>query len=529
MLCLLGQPMAVSNGYTKRLDLQPKALALLAYLALTPQAVERRELAELLFPDADEPRAALRWHLSYLRSTTPDLITQELHATRSHVQLTLATDVAQFRQGVQHILESPASPKSSEILDLYRSDLLTVLTVSASADFDVWLYVEQENLRRRFRQAVVVVAHWALKHQKAMDVIPPLSRLVSVDPYFEDAHELLIECYESLGQHDQARGAYDRYQRIMREDLRTEPRSALARRFEPSSPSRHVEPRDALISLTEVTIHVVDRPGAEPVILGIHGSGQSAYGLDALGEQLAPGIRFVALDLRGHGFSDKPSVGYDLEHHVSDIVQLIDALQLKNPIILGHSAGGTIATFVAGQTSVGGLILLDGMVGDRAFMENATAQSSPLADALDRRYASLDMYLEQARAYRATLKRGLSDEAERLLERWAYYNLAPLPDGSFRLRALRHAVEAEWASLVKADSLGTLAHVNCPVLIVQAIQPWFDGHPYFTDATIAAQMYAAPQAELFVAERSNHSDMVRDPEPAMIRRIQQFVQRCVPG
>src|SRR5258707_3004613 len=105
MLCLLGQAMVVSNGRAEPLELQPKALALLAYLALTPQGVERRELAELIFPDADEPRAALRWHLSYLRSNTSGFITQELHATRSHVQLTLATDVDRFRQGIQHILE----------------------------------------------------------------------------------------------------------------------------------------------------------------------------------------------------------------------------------------------------------------------------------------------------------------------------------------------------------------------------------------------------------------------------------------
>jgi pimeloyl-ACP methyl ester carboxylesterase len=247
-----------------------------------------------------------------------------------------------------------------------------------------------------------------------------------------------------------------------------------------------------------------------------------------LADQLAPGIRFVALDLRGHGFSDKPSVGYDLEHHVSDILQLVEALRLQNPIILGHSAGGTIATFVAGQTSVGGLILLDGMVGDRAFMENAVAQSAPLAEVLDKRYASFDIYVEQMRARRATWTHDVSNEAVRLLERWAHYDLAPLPDGSYRLRALRHAVEAEWASLVKADSLGMLARVSCPILIVQRLRPWFGGRPYFTDGTIAAQMQAAPQAELFLAERSNHSDLVRDPEPAMIQKIQQFVQRCVP-
>ena len=43
----------------------------------------------------------------------------------------------------------------------------------------------------------------------------------------------------------------------------------------------------------------------------------------------------VALDLRGHGFSDKPSAGYELDHHILDILQLIDALQLQIRLFWG--------------------------------------------------------------------------------------------------------------------------------------------------------------------------------------------------
>ena len=55
------------------------------------------------------------------------------------------------------------------------------------------------------------------------------------------------------------------------------------------------------------------RPGAEPPILAIHGSTMSAYTFTALAERLTPDVRFVAVDLRGHGFSDKPPAGYDVE------------------------------------------------------------------------------------------------------------------------------------------------------------------------------------------------------------------------
>ena len=49
-----------------------KARALLAYLLLTPQAVARSTLCELLWDGPDDPRAELRWCLSRIRSVLGD-------------------------------------------------------------------------------------------------------------------------------------------------------------------------------------------------------------------------------------------------------------------------------------------------------------------------------------------------------------------------------------------------------------------------------------------------------------------------
>ena len=71
MLCLFGRARYTRDGADEPIVLQPKGLALLAYLALAGRPVPRRELADLLFPDASDPRATLRWHLSHLRAGTP--------------------------------------------------------------------------------------------------------------------------------------------------------------------------------------------------------------------------------------------------------------------------------------------------------------------------------------------------------------------------------------------------------------------------------------------------------------------------
>jgi pimeloyl-ACP methyl ester carboxylesterase/DNA-binding SARP family transcriptional activator len=519
-LCLLGVPALLSGKRLAPLVLRPKALALLTYLALADGDVGRREVARLLFPEAEGPLAALRWHVAHLRAAAP--VARRFRATRDALVLQVPTDVALFRRGAAVVTRRPATRGAAGILELYRGDLVSGLAVSTTAEFENWLYVTQESLRRSFRQAALAFARWALETRHAREAIEPLARLVTLDPYCEDGHVLLIHAYEAVGQSERAAAAYDRYQRIVRRELAAEPRPSVAMRYEGQASRRRILPREDLVSLRDVTLHVVDWPGKEPAILAIHGSAQMGHTFGALADRLAPTHRFVGVDLRGHGFSDKPPTGYDLERHVDDMRQLIQTMPLKRPVLLGHSAGGTIATFAATRTDVAGIILLEGMIGDRAFMKNAAAQAAPLAESLGLPVAGFDTYFE---AWRARFG-PIAEDAERLVERWVRYALAPLPDGRYRERALRIAVEAEWESIIKADALGALARVTCPILIVYALKPWIGGRPYFSREIVDAQLRAAPSAQLFVAQDSDHGTMIRNPEPGMVEAITKFVTAC---
>ena len=178
-------------------------------------------------------------------------------------------------------------------------------------------------------------------------------------------------------------------------------------------------------------MHVVEWPGQEPPLLAIHGSAGHAYGLTALGEWLAPDVRFLAIDLRGHGFSDKPPAGYDVNDHVQDILQLMATLRLRRPILLGYLIGGAIATFVAAAAGddVGGLVLLDAVVGDRAFIESASVVVAAFGASLEQRFKEFD-------EYHGRWGREIADsEWKRWLERSDRMELAPLPDGTLRSAA----------------------------------------------------------------------------------------------
>jgi non-heme chloroperoxidase len=60
------------------------------------------------------------------------------------------------------------------------------------------------------------------------------------------------------------------------------------------------------------------------------------------------GYRCVAVDRRGHGRSSQPSMGNDMDGYADDLAAVIEALDLKNATLIGHSTGGgEVARYVA--------------------------------------------------------------------------------------------------------------------------------------------------------------------------------------
>jgi len=63
---------------------------------------------------------------------------------------------------------------------------------------------------------------------------------------------------------------------------------------------------------------------------------------------LAEGYRVIAIDRRGHGRSDQVSEGHDMDHYASDASTVVESLDLRNAVHVGHSTGGgQVARYVA--------------------------------------------------------------------------------------------------------------------------------------------------------------------------------------
>jgi non-heme chloroperoxidase len=94
-----------------------------------------------------------------------------------------------------------------------------------------------------------------------------------------------------------------------------------------------------------VHVYVEDlNPTGNKTILFIHGwPGNHNLFEYQLNQLPKLGYRCVAMDCRGFGLSDKPWSGYDFNRLADDVRVVIDALQLKNITLAGHSNGGAIA------------------------------------------------------------------------------------------------------------------------------------------------------------------------------------------
>ena len=63
----------------------------------------------------------------------------------------------------------------------------------------------------------------------------------------------------------------------------------------------------------------------------------------------AAGFRAIAVDLRGHGLSDKPTepARYTTAAMIAHAVAILDALRVPRVVLIGHSMGGALATHLA--------------------------------------------------------------------------------------------------------------------------------------------------------------------------------------
>lgn len=128
-------------------------------------------------------------------------------------------------------------------------------------------------------------------------------------------------------------------------------------------------PTGKFLRLAGVKLRYLERPGAEPAVLLIHGLPGTAEDF----EDVTPliGHRTIAIDRPGYGFS---TGGYfPFSRQLQAVHEVIEKLHLGRPILVGHSYGGTISLAYAElhPSEVKGLVLVDAAAGNCSRHDNA--------------------------------------------------------------------------------------------------------------------------------------------------------------
>ena len=206
--------------------------------------------------------------------------------------------------------------------------------------------------------------------------------------------------------------------------------------------------------------------GDGPPVLMLHGFGGFletwAYNIPSLSRH----YRLYAIDLPGHGLSDKPQVDYTTSFATDYAESLVQAFGMEKPSLIGHSMGGAIAISVA--------LGLPGMVDKLILVDSAGLSAQvPLAYRLSSRPLAGEILTRMVT--RANLKRSLQSlfcNPEALTEEMldmAFTNAQRPGVKKALLSILRHSVNLA-GPRPEAVLTARLPELKMPVLFIHGAQ-----------------------------------------------------------
>jgi len=95
-----------------------------------------------------------------------------------------------------------------------------------------------------------------------------------------------------------------------------------------------------LVDVNGIRLHYLDWGGNGPILLFLAGMGCNAHIFDRFAPRFTDQFHVLALTRRGHGESDHPETGYDINTLTEDIRLFLDALKIDRVILAGHSMAG---------------------------------------------------------------------------------------------------------------------------------------------------------------------------------------------
>lgn len=261
-------------------------------------------------------------------------------------------------------------------------------------------------------------------------------------------------------------------------------------------------PRLASVRLaTGVRLRYLEQgdPSGRPVIL-LHGITDSWFSFSRVLPGISKQNRVYALDLRGHGNSDRPADRYSPRDMAGDVIAFMDSLRIERATLVGHSMG----TFVAQQAALAAPQRVAGLV----LVGSATTARNAVTLELQRALESLPDTVPEDFA----------------MEFQASTIHHPVPEG-FLTRVVaesRKAPARVWraalAGLLETERFAGLSDRKIPALLI-----WGDRDGMFSRAEQEALVAALPIASLRVYRATGHAPHWERPRE-VVRDLERFLR-----
>jgi predicted ATPase/DNA-binding SARP family transcriptional activator/uncharacterized protein HemY len=220
---LFGLPRFEEDGEAIVLE-RRKAIALLAYLAVTEQAFSRDAVATLLWPENDQAhaRTALRQTLATI---TASPLGRWFNASRDSLSFpaaeTLVIDVRQFtallngrrahRHSLDVVCERCVEPLKRAVQH-YRGDFMAGFTLRDSPEFDDWQRGQTQQYRQAYLEALEALVSVYSIQREFSAALELTQRWLEFDPYSEAGYRRLMRLYAWT---DQRAAALQQYEIIV--------------------------------------------------------------------------------------------------------------------------------------------------------------------------------------------------------------------------------------------------------------------------------------------------------------------------
>lgn len=256
------------------------------------------------------------------------------------------------------------------------------------------------------------------------------------------------------------------------------------------------------VTLPQGIAHVeMDGPEDGPVFLLVTGGGGGGWAWRLVAPRLAAaGWRVVGFDTFGRGRSDRPDAAYDLDFHLRQVWDLLDALGAKAPVdMAGVSQGGLVAAAAleARPDRVRQATLIAPLVDGRRAAKGLGFLLWPGVGEYCVRVLFGDIYEKLARALAARARDGGDQDVERFIEqtRFVGYQRA-------MLRSTRNTILRDYSSIYQA-----LGAAGARLQVI-----WGDQDSQIARWQINRLVSLAPQTALQLLPGVEHAPPLEAPE-----------------